>query len=183
MRLYLLALFAISIGAAHAQQVANGPSIEDTITYINSHAARRSDNFLVSVSLDKSLLILQRTYPDLCGAGCAGTQSTTVPFRIISQVTTDIANAPSGTGAIWLHCPKYETKDGFDYKNCMHSSLVTPRPYKTEGERDRGGIEAVGFDDSDQANRLQHALTHLFALLDQKYQQEVQQRDPNDPFK
>jgi hypothetical protein len=179
---FLLIVFWI-MTAAHAQQVPDGPSIEDTITYINSHSARRHDNYLVSVSLEKSLLILQHTVPNMCGAGCDGTILTTVPFRVISHLKSDIAKDPDGTGEVWLHCPQYQTSDGFNYEKCMHFSLVTPHPSKFETEQGQGGIEAVAFDDSDQANRLQHALTHLFTLLDQRYQQQIQQRDPNDPFK
>jgi hypothetical protein len=179
---FLLVVFGI-MTAAPAQQVTDGPSIEDTITYINSHSAPRHDRYLLSASLDKNLLILQHTEPNMCGDGCDRTLSTTIPFRVISHVTAYISTAPGGTGAIWLHCPQYQTADGFNYENCMHFRLVTSHPSKEEKENDRGGIEAVPFDDLDQANRLQHALTHLFTLLNQRYQQQIQQRDPNDPFK
>lgn len=185
--LFVLVVFGIIVfgmmTAVQAQQVTGGPSIEDTITYINSHSARRHDNYLVSASLDKSLLILQQTVPDMCGTGCDGIIFTSVPFRVISQLKADVAKEPDGTGEVWLHCPQQRTADGFDYGKCMHLRLVTSHPSKFEEEHGQGGIEAVAFDDLDQANRLQHALTHLFTLLDQRYQQQIQQRDPNDPFK
>jgi hypothetical protein len=161
---------------ARGQQTTSGPSLEETIAYINSHASRTRGTTAVSVQLDANLLVIQTNIPNYCGSGCDGTFYDSIPFRVVSQVHAYATNDNDGTGDVRLSC-----KNG-----CMHEHLLMPRDHnkdQRDQQKDTGVAIAAFVDDADQGERITHALTRLITLLNERYQQQIQQRDPNDPFK
>jgi hypothetical protein len=188
-RLVLLFSLAYS-GVAFAQQSASGPSLEETIAYINSHSSKRPNAEgwriqAVSVSLDTSLLIVQSYFPGYCGVGCDGTEYKTIPFRVVSKLKPGYVLQQDGTGEVSLSSGSADIL-------CVHRRIVMPPHHDVENgksvvQRDRqsdtNNVVAAVFDDADQAERLKHALSRLIALLDERYQRTINQRDPNDPFK
>jgi len=165
------------------QQTSAGPTLEETIAYLNSHSSHTSVTFTMSVSFDANLLVLQMYYPDECGSGCDLTKYITIPLRVISQVTAEITVGDNGAAAVYLYCGQNSSGEHF---NCMHKRLLEPRNWHVENrdrESDTSVAQAANAVDSDQAGRIQHALTRLIVLLNERYQQQIKQRDPNDPFK
>jgi hypothetical protein len=158
-------------GAAFAQQTASGPSLEETIAYINSHSSRtHSGSTTVSVSLDTSLLVVQYSLSE-------GTCNYTIPFRVLSQVKAKAHGFGDGTGRVVLES---------DNDNIHVRELMPHVQDKNQRDTQYDTNEAVValFDDADQGERLNHALTRLISLLGERYQQTIiQRRDPNDPFK
>jgi hypothetical protein len=182
-----LIVFVVSL-VAFAQQAESGPSLEETIEYINSHGTTRNaeggkeinDKVRVSLSTASTALLVESVVEDDCvdypNGGC--TYYYSIPFRLISVLRVSQDADAVGQGAVGLSCP--------DDLQCIHEQRLAPHAHKKESrdaQRDVHDTIIAYFDDADQGVRLVRAVTRLMYLVSQRYVQQNQQKDANDPFK
>jgi hypothetical protein len=168
--------------AAFAQQTGEGPSLEETITYINSHSTqfrgtgandRDVTTTKVSVSFETSRLIIE---DDQIGKRESHTSTTyySIPFSYASKMKASAFVNLDGSGYVVLTCPD-------DSNHLVSRCVHRQEPAATYEDGDVGG---PNFDGPDQCSRLIRAVSRLLALLDQRWQEQIRQKvDPNDPFK
>lgn len=148
-----------------AVQAADGPSLEETLAYINSH----SGGITTSVSFEKGVLSTEHFSGD-CGRFCHDTTDS-VELKVISSLTVG--------------------RDGFDCaagkSDCIDHIRLIKRKNKVVDryESSFNGIQLIFFNDldGDQIERLGKAMKRLLFLVDQRYQLEKRQRTAEDPFK
>jgi hypothetical protein len=184
LRLSLLALLLVPAAAIPqslsgpsiaAKQTTDGPSLAETIGYINSHTSSgdqvfKANSLRVSVASSPDLLIIDVTTSEL-------SESTSIPFGVLSKLKISAIDLSDGSGRIRLECP-----DGA----CMHRRTINPHTHNKDF-RDRqeewGIVDIAFYSEPEQGKRLLNASTHLLALLNQQYVMHNQQQDANDPFK
>jgi hypothetical protein len=158
-------------GAVRPQQTIGGPSLEETIAYINSH----SKNSAISMSGDgKILLINQYVHP--CGKNDKFTCGTyySLPVRWASEIevraTGDFVDLRCGQLMRIEQVRTSEINGGKELDTYDH--LV---PFVSLAEN---------IDDKEMVDRIGRAAQHLLALLAAQFDIDNQkQLDPNDPFK
>jgi hypothetical protein len=166
---FLVVSLALS-GAAYAQQVAiDGPSLEETIAYINSHS-----KMTFSLSSDGNDLLFQRDVSP-CGKNKKLTCGSyyKLPIRWASEVEVKT----NGSG-VAFQCGVLDR---------IEETEITPVNLGKESAtyfHYRGTLWFADFDDREMGDRMCRAAKHLLALLAERFESDKQnRRGDNDPFK
>jgi hypothetical protein len=158
------------------QTPAAGPSLVETITYINGRIGPRK----LSLPGDQTQVVIEETSPCSNPQFACGIYES-FPIRIASKMIAKSSFDPNqGAGSVTIDCPV-----GYKCIDKRYAQMTGKEFLSSAKTFEVNRIILQGTDNPEMNDRLVRAIQRLLYLLDDQYQKKNQREDENsnDPFR